>query len=176
MIHTSEKYLVGVYDDEEVLLDAVTKVRNSGVKIKDVFTPFPIHGLDDALGYRKTRLPIAAFMFGLTGTCTAITMISWMLGLDWPMNIGGKPHIPYPDFVPVTFELTVLFAALGMVFTFLLSNDIGPGKQPKIFDLRSTDDKFVMAVNVAKNKLAPEDIERILKNNGATEVNVKLFE
>ena len=176
MVDTNEKYLVGVYDDEEVLLDAVGKVRSSGVRIHDVFTPFPIHGLDDALGYRKTRLGIAAFMFGITGTATAITMITWMMGFDYPINIGGKDHLPYPDYVPVTFELTVLFAALGLVATLLLSNDIGPGKQPKIFDLRSTDDKFIMAVNVAKNKLAPEDIETILRRHGASEVNVKQFE
>jgi hypothetical protein len=176
MTNTNEKYLVGVYDDEEVLLNAITKVRNSGVKIHEVFTPFPIHGLDEALGYQRTRLPIAAFLFGLTGTCTAITLIAWTLGFDWPMNIGGKDHIAYPDFVPVTFELTVLFSALGLVFTFLITNDIGPGKQPKIFDLRSTDDKFIMAVNIAKNKLAPDEIESILKNNGASEVNVKQFE
>lgn len=176
MADTNEKYLVGVFDDDEVLLDAVGKVRSSGVRIHDVFTPFPIHGLDDALGYRKTRLGIAAFMFGITGTATAITMITWMMGYDYPMNIGGKDHLPYPDYVPVTFELTVLFAALGLVITFLLSNDIGPGKQPKIFDLRSTDDKFIMAVNVTKNKLAPEDIETILRRHGASEVNVKQFE
>ncbi|MES2730347.1 MAG: DUF3341 domain-containing protein [Bacteroidota bacterium] len=176
MTNTSEKYLVGVYDDEEVLLSAISQVRRSGVKIHEVFTPFPIHGLDEALGYRRTRLPIAAFLFGMTGTATAITMISWMLGFDWPMNIGGKNHLPPPDYVPVTFELTVLFAALGLVFTFLLSNDIGPGKQAKIFDLRSTDDKFIMAVNVAKNKLAPNEIETILRDNGATEVNVKQFD
>ena len=176
MTSTSEKYLVGVFDDEDVLMHAVPKVRNSGVKIHEVFTPFPIHGLDEALGYKRTRLGIAAFLFGMTGTATAITMITWMLGFDWPMNIGGKNHLPPPDYVPVTFELTVLFAALGMVFTFLLSNDIGPGKQPKIFDLRSTDDKFIMAVNMAKNRLDAEEIESILRKNGASEVNVKQFE
>lgn len=175
-MNTTEKYLVGIFDDEEVLMKNVKKIRNSGVKIHEVFTPFPIHGLDVELGYARTRIPIAAFFFGLTGTTLALTMMCWMLGLDWPMWIGGKDHIALPDFIPITFELTVLISALGMVTTFFISNDIGPGKKPRVFDLRATDDKFVMAVNLAKNKLAANEIESILKNYGATEVNTKIFE
>lgn len=175
-METSKKYLVGIYDDEDVLLTAVKKVRNSGVKIHEVYTPFPIHGLDTALGHKRSRLPVAAFLFGLTGTTCAITMQTWMLGYDWPMIIGGKPFIPLPDFVPVSFELTVLFAALGMVATFLITNNLWPGKRPLMFDSRSTDNKFVMAVDLSKNKLAADEITGILKNFGATEVNTKQVE
>lgn len=172
----SKKYLVGIYDDEDVLLKAVKKARTSGVKIHEVYTPFPIHGLDTALGYKRTRLPIAAFMFGLTGTISAVTMISYMLGYDWPMIIGGKPFVPIPDLVPVSFEMTVLFAALGMVATFLITNNLWPGKTPLMFDSRSTDNKFVMAIDLSKNKLASDEITAILKNFGATEVNTKQVE
>lgn len=175
-METSKRYLVGVYDDEDVLLKAVKKVRNSGVRIHEVYTPFPIHGLDEALGYKRSRLPIAAFMFGLTGTISGVTMISWMLGYDWPMNIGGKPYVPIPDLVPITFELTVLFSALGMVATFLITNNLWPGKQPLMFDSRSTDNKFIMAVDLSKNKLATDEITSILKNFGASEVNTKIVE
>jgi hypothetical protein len=174
--HTSKKFLVGIYDDEDVLIKAVKKVRSSGVRIHEVYTPFPIHGLDTALGYKRSRLPIAAFLFGLTGTSCAILMISYMMGYDWPMIIGGKPYLPIPDYVPVTFELTVLFSALGMVATFLITNNLWPGKKPLMYDSRSTDNKFVMAVDLSKNKLASDEIIGILKNFGAIEVNTKQVE
>ncbi len=170
----NKRYLVGVYDDEDILMKAVKKVRNSGVKIHEVYTPFPIHGLDEALGYKRSRLPIAAFMFGATGLTCAITMQTWMLGYDWPIIIGGKEFIAAPDFVPVSFELTVLFAALGMVATFLITNNLWPGKKPVLFDNRSTDNKFIMAIDISKNKLAADEITSIMKNFGATEVNTKL--
>ena len=85
-----KNFLVGIFDDEELVLDGVDKVRQSGVKIHEVFSPFPVHGLDERLGYKRTRLPIAAFMFGMTGTGLALLMQIWMLGYDWPMIIGGK--------------------------------------------------------------------------------------
>src|SRR5918998_3724893 len=101
MEHNENKFLVGVYDDEDVVLSAVTKVRNGGVRIHEVYTPFPIHGLDEVLGYKRSRLPRAAFMFGLTGTSLALLMQIWMLGFDWPIIIGGKNFVTFPDFIPV---------------------------------------------------------------------------
>src|SRR6267154_2267406 len=86
----SKHYLVGIFDDEDVLLHAVEQIREKGVRIEEVYSPFPVHGLDEVLGYRRSRLPIAAFMFGLTGTSLALIMQIWMLGYDWPMIIGGK--------------------------------------------------------------------------------------
>jgi hypothetical protein len=93
-----------------------------------------------------------------------------MLGFAWPMVIGGKDYVSYPAFVPVTFELTVLLAALGMVATFLISNNLGPGKQALMFDPRSTDDKFVMAIDLGSNgKFTQESIEQILLESGVSE-------
>lgn len=166
----TNKYIVGVFDDEEVLLPAVKNIREKGVQIHDVYTPYPVHHLDTYLGYKRTRLGKAAFLFGATGTTLAITMISYMLGFDWPMDIGGKDNFPLPNFIPVTFEATVLISALGMVTTFLVSRGLGPGKKAKMFDPRSTDDKHVMAINLDKNaKHSKEEIVEILKAYGATE-------
>lgn len=169
-------FVLGIYDDEDVLLSAVEKVRSSGVKIQEVYSPFPVHGLDEALGYRRTRLPIAAFMFGALGTTLALTMQIWMLGFDWPMIIGGKNFVALPPFVPVTFELTVLLAALGMVGTFMLVSDLKPYKKPRLMDIRITDDKHVMAIDLADNQVAKDDIRKILSETGASEVNDKDFE
>lgn len=175
MSNTSENYLVGIFDDEDVLLHGVEGIREKGVKIHEVYSPFPVHGLDEVLGYRRTRLPIAAFLFGMTGTSLALIMQIWMLGFDWPMIIGGKNYVSLPPFIPVTFELTVLLSALGMVATFFIVSDMKPYKKPRSYDLRSTEDKHVMAIDLAANKISKDDISRILKDNGASEVNEKNF-
>jgi len=172
-----KNFILGVYDDEDVLLDAVSKVRESGVKIHEVYSPFPVHGLDDALGYKRSKLPIAAFLFGLLGTTLALTMQFYMMQIDWPMIIGGKDYAAFPDFIPVTFELTVLLAAFGMVGVFMVSSDLKPWAQPRIFDLRITDDKHVMAIDLAVNAGMGEDkLAEVLKGSGASEVNKKSFE
>jgi hypothetical protein len=170
-------FVVGIFDDEDVLLSGIKKVRDTGIKIQEVYSPFPVHGIDDALGYKKSRLPIAAFIFGLTGTSLALLMQIWMLGYDWPMIIGGKNHASLPPFIPVTFELTVLLSALGMVGTFMIVSDLKPYKWPRQFDIRSTDDKHVMAVDLDVNKgKSKDELKRILKDSGASEVNEKSFD
>lgn len=170
----SKNFVLGVFDDEDVLLKAVGKVRGAGVKIHEVYSPFPVHGLDEELGYKRSRLPIAAFMFGALGTTLALVMQIWMLGVDWPMIIGGKNHVALPDFIPVTFELTVLLAAFGMVGTFLVSSDLKPWKDPKLLDIRITDDKHIMAIDLGRNKAVEvTTINALLKDSGAVEVNSK---
>jgi hypothetical protein len=167
-------YLLGVYDDEDVLMEAVGKVRGAGVKIKEVYTPFPIHGLDTALGYNYSNLPTMSFLYGAIGLITALSTLIWMMGYDWPMDIGGKGNIPLPDFIPITFEFTVLLAAHGMVLTFLIVSNLAPWNyNPVMLDPRSTDDKFIMAIDIDNNKLDVISLENILKSSGAIEVNPK---
>ncbi len=144
----TKKYILGLFRDEEPLLHAVHELRKEGNKIHEVYTPFPVHGLDEALGYKRSRLPRAAFLFGCLGGTLGLSMQAWMLGVDWPMNIGGKPALAWVDFVPVTFELTVLITALGMVATYLVSSDFIPGNEPKIPDPRITSDVFCIAIPV----------------------------
>ena len=169
-------FIVGVYGDDHVALNAVKSIREAGVKVHEVFSPFPIHGIDDALGYKHSRLPKAAFMFGFLGFTLALIMQFWMMGYDWQMIIGGKNFASLPPFVPVTFELTVLLSALGMVGTFMVASDLKPYRKPKIFDLRITDDKHVVAIDLSNNKLSKEEISKIVAQTGAEEVNEKSFE
>ena len=172
----NKNFLVGVFEDEDVLVNAVRILRSKDVRIHEVFTPFPVHGLDEVLGYKRSRLPIAAFMFGITGTSLALLMQFWMLGYDWPMIIGGKPYAALPPFIPVTFEFTVLLSALGMVATFLIVSDMKPYGKPRQFDVRSTDDKLVMAIDLDINRTQSRTaIAQILKDAGASEVNEKSF-
>ncbi len=171
-----KNFVLGIYDDEDVLLKAIKQVREEGVKIHEVYSPFPVHGIEDVLGYKRSRLSIVAFMFGMLGTSLALTMQIGMLGIDWPMIIGGKDHIAFPDFIPVTFELTVLLASFGMVGTFMVISNLKPWSKPRLFDIRITDDKHVMAVDLAKNNLSEDQIKGIISGSGATEVNNKDFE
>lgn len=171
--HGERKFLVGIFDDEDVLMSGVKKIRNSGVQIHEVYTPFPIHGLDEALGYSRSFMSRAAFMFGALGFTCILTLMIWTMGYDWPMIVGGKNFVSPPILVPVGFEGTVLFSALGMVGTFLVVSNLYPGKKPFLFDSRSTDDKFVMAVEVSRNKLSSDEITSIMKSYGAIEVSAK---
>lgn len=169
-------YVVGVYGDDDSALQAVKSIREAGVRIYEVFSPFPIHGIDEALGYKRSRLPKAAFFFGILGLSLALLMQYWMLGYDWQMIIGGKNFASLPPFIPVAFEITVLLSALGMVGTFLVVSDLKPYKKPRIFDIRITDDKHIIAIDLADNKLGQEEINNIISQTGAEEVNEKIFE
>jgi Protein of unknown function (DUF3341) len=169
------KYIVGIFDDEDVVLNAVTEIRGKSVNIDEVYCPYPVHGLDLALGYARPRMGMAAFLFGITGTTLAFLLTFWTMGIDWPMNIGGKNFFPFPTNIPIVFELTVLLAAYGMSFTFFFMEGLGPSVKPNIYDIRSTDDKFAMAIDTSKNTLSQAEIENILKSSGAQEVNIKEF-
>ena len=103
-------------------------------------------------------------------------MIIYMMTIDWPMIIGGKDFLPLPVFIPVTFEMTVLLAAFGMVGTFLVVSDLKPWGKPKTFDLRSTNDKHVMAIELDNNKIDSKKIKTILNTSGASEVNDKVMD
>ncbi len=171
-----KKYLVGVFDDEQVLMKGLKQVIEKEVKVYEAYTPFPVHGLEDVLGYKRSKLPIAAFLFAITGTTLALSFQMFAMTKDWPMIIGGKPFAAFPDFVPVTFEFSILLGALGMVATFFVKSDLKPHKKIRVFDKRSTDDKHIVAIDLANNSLSSDEIETILKEAGASEVNTKEFE
>ena len=103
-------------------------------------------------------------------------MMIGMMTLDWPMIIGGKDFLPLPVFIPVVFEMTVLLSAFGMVGTFLVVSDLKPWGNPKTFDLRSTDNKHIMAIQLDKNKMKKDSIEKLLKSSGASEINEKTMD
>jgi hypothetical protein len=177
MSHGGKHFIVGVFGDDDVLKSAVGKVRGNGVNIFECYTPFPVHGLEHELGYKPTRLPIVAFLFAMTGLVLALTCQVSMMVIDWPINIGGKPFFAYADFVPVTFEFSILCTAFGMVGTFMVRSDLKPYKiNPMIFDKRQTDDKHIMAIDLENNSLTEEEIKSILVSAGAEEVNRKDFE
>ena len=150
------KHVHAIYDDDDKLLSAVKHLRSSGVSIKDVFTPFPVHGLDHALDLQPTRIAIAAFIYGCIGLTTAILMINYIMIVDWPQNIGGKPSFSFmenlPAFVPVIFELTVFFAGHLMVITFYVRSSLWPFKEAENPIPETTDDKFLVQITSFKDQ------------------------
>ena len=170
-----KRFVVGCFDDEEVLFPAVKKVRNAGYKIHDIYTPFPVHGLDHAMGLRETSLHTAGFIYGITGTTTALASMGWIFTRDWPMNIGGKPNFPLPAFIPITFELTVLFAAVGMVLTFCYLCQLAPFVKKHHFHPRATDDLFVMVIE-CNERTNVDDLKGFLQSAGAVEVDYQVAE
>ncbi|WP_233578059.1 DUF3341 domain-containing protein [Hanamia caeni] len=167
-----KKFVVGSFEDEKVLFPAVKNVRRAGYKIHDVYTPFPIHGLDKAMGLRETSLHTMGFIFGITGTSIAIGGMGYIFAVDWPLDIGGKPHFPLPAFIPIAFELTVLLSAVGMVYTFCWLCQMMPGVKKHHFSLRATDDLMTMVIECTPNS-NPAEIENFLRENGAIEVNTQ---
>ncbi|MFN2457173.1 MAG: DUF3341 domain-containing protein [Chitinophagaceae bacterium] len=170
-----KKFVVGTFDDEQVLFPAVRQVRKAGFKIHDVYTPFAVHGLDGALGLRDTSLHTAGFIYGITGTVTAFSFITWVFTTDWPLNIGGKPFFALPAWIPIIFEVTVLFASVGMVLTFCYLCQLAPFVKKDHFHPRATDDTFVVAIE-CNDRTNVDEVTTFLQNTGATEVTTQLKE
>jgi hypothetical protein len=167
----SDKVIFATYTDEEVLKDGAKKLVSKGIKINEVFSPFPIHGIDPIIGIKNTRLGIMAFLYGITGLTLATVGMRYMMIVDWPMNIGGKPNFSYMEnmlaFIPITFEFTVLCAAHGMAITYMLKNKTLPGMPAQNPYPSTTDDRFVIEIRVSQNeKYSSEDIQNLVKETG----------
>ena len=169
----AEKFIHAVYDDDDKLIDAVKDLKKNKITIEEVFTPFPVHGLDHLLDLKPTRLAIAAFIYGCTGLTFGLLMINYIMIVDWPQNIGGKPSFSIienlPAFVPVIFELTVFFAAHLMVITFYLRSRLWPFKDAENPIPETTDDKFLIQIPVYSNE---SKIKAIIKKTDFYDISV----
>lgn len=169
----ANKVIQALYNDDDVLMLAVKKVKAAKYHIEEVYCPFPVHGLDKAMGLAPTRLAITAFMYGLVGLAVSITMMNYIMIEDWPQDIGGKPSFSYlenmPAFVPIMFELTVFFAAHLMVITFYMRSRLWPFKEAENPNPLTTDDKFLMEVEINGNE---EELTALLKKTGAIEITI----
>ncbi len=160
----------GYFTDELDLLDAVTNIQDKGVTISDVRTPFPVHGLDKALKLPRSRLPKVAFAAGFAGGLFAMLFQIWVFTKAWPIIFGGKPFLSILSFIPVTFELTILFAAFAMGFAFLISSGLGPGKIPLILDEEVTNDRFQVILDTKNNEISETELAEVLSGVGALDV------
>ena len=169
----ASKVVHAIYNDDDILMSAVKKVKAEKIHIEEIYTPFPVHGLDKAMGLEPTRIAITAFMYGCVGLTVAVVMMNFIMIKDWPQDIGGKPSFSYlenmPAFVPIMFELTVFFAAHLMVITFYLSSRMWPFKKAENPDPRTTDDHVLMEIAIHNNE---DDLTKLLKDTGAVEINI----
>ena len=170
----ASKVIYAFYDDDDVLMHAVKDVKAAKHHIEEVYCPFPVHGLDKAMGLAPTRIAITAFLYGCVGLTVAVLMMNFIMIKDWPQDIGGKPSFSYlenlPSFIPIMFELTVFFAAHLMVITFYMRSRLWPFKEAENPDVRSTDDHFIMEIDVHDNE---KELTELLLNTGAVEVNIR---
>ena len=169
----ASKVIHAIYTDDDVLMSAVKKVKAERHHIEEIYTPFPVHGLDKAMELEPTRIAITAFIYGLIGLTVSVLMMNFIMIEDWPQNIGGKPSFSYienmPAFVPIMFELTVFFAAHLMVITFYLRSRMWPFKNAENPDPRTTDDHFLMEIAIHGNE---KELESLLAETGAVEINL----
>jgi len=165
-------YLLGLFDDEDVLLNAVDKVQSNGIKIFDCITPFAVHGLDKKLGMRDSKLHIGGFWVGAAACATALTFMSWVFVGNWPLVFGGKPHFTLPAFIPITFEFTVLNASLWMTLAFLALCHLWPGRFRESLDPRTTSHLFGMVFRITDQTTQEQKdkIAQVLREAGAVEV------
>ena len=169
-----KEVLFGLYNDETELLAAVQAAREDHLDIMDVYSPFPVHGLDPLMGLSESRLHQAGFVYGATGTLIAFIFMTWAFVSNWPIIFGGKPYFSAPAFIPVTFEFTVLLSAIGMTVTFYTICGMGPGVVNPILDSRITDNKFCIAFDVSHSDAGQaEKYRSFFSNTGAAEVNSK---
>ncbi len=172
----NKKMLLGVYDNPDATLEVTRSLKEKGYDVHDVYTPFAVHNLDRVLGVKRTRLSTAAFVFSMIGITCALTLMSYASYFDWPMNIGGKPFLHIPTYIPITFELGILFTAFGMVSCFFFVNKMFWGRNTDIMDIRVTDDRFVIAVNIHEGKTNVGDLTNVFKQGGALEVRERIVE
>jgi hypothetical protein len=167
----NKSYITVIFDDEVPLLQAIPKIQEKDLSIQDVLTPFPVHGLDKALKMKRTRIPIAGFICGATGGLFGFLAQSWIFAVDYPLVFGGKPYLAVPSFIPVTFELTVLFTAVGVVSALFIRSRFIPRKKFEPVHDRITDDRFVILIDAAENE---ESTRKSIKSvlSGLTNVEI----
>lgn len=153
------------------ILNGVKSARAKGFQNMETYTPFPVHGMEDAMGLKQSIVPWATFICGLTGFMTAMCLQVWTSAIDWPINVGGKPMISGPAFIPILFELTVLLGGLGTAGFMLFLNGL-PNPKPNPFDPRITDDRFALYIPFDGQKVSSSDVENFLKTLPAEKVTL----
>ncbi len=164
-----KNFVIGGFREEPEIFEAVRKVRLSGYKLHDVYAPYPVHGLDEAMGLRGTSIHTAGFVYGLLGTLTALCGMGFCTAISWQLDIDGKPHFPLAAFIPITFELTVLFSSVGMVITYCWLNQMMPGVKKHLFHPRQTDDLFVVVIELTGKTTAAE-VKAFFESLGAIDI------
>jgi hypothetical protein len=168
-----KEYLFGIFTDETRLLRSVRRLRWEGFAIQDVLTPYAVHGLDGAMGLRRSRLALVTFFAGLAGLIFAAWLQFWTAAFDWPLNVGGKPANSTLAFLPVAFEITVLVGGLSTVLAFFLRSRLRPGAKALLLEQGITNDRFVVVLEKGRPDFEEEKARRILRESGTDAITEK---
>jgi hypothetical protein len=168
--------LVATFSRPDDLVRAVRQARRAQLRVHDVFAPFPVHGLDEAMGIRRTRLPRVTLVAGLTGLACAMALQFYANVLDWPLNVGGKPDNSTLAFIPISFELTVLFGGLATVAAFFLRARLYPGKQAWLVVPGVTDDVLALVLRIPADPASEARARALLVEHGAERVTEATLE
>lgn len=170
----SRRMTLATFAHPDDALAATRALRAAGYPVRDVYSPHPIHGIEDALGLPPSRLTWVCFAGGLLGVVGMLWFQHWANAVDWPLNVGGKPWNSLPAEVPVAFEMGVLLAAFGSVAACLAVCGLRPGKQPDPLALGATDDQYVVAIDESLLAAQPRRLHLLLKSHGAREISERL--
>ncbi len=162
-----QKGVAGIWTDEHELVEAARKTREAGIKKFEAISPYPIHGIDEAMKIPRSYIPYITFIAGLSGCTFGVWFTWWTSAVDWPLLIGGKPMWSLPAFIPVIFECTILIGALTTVASMLVINGL-PKVDPPVIDPDLTSHKFALFVPESSGDTAK--IEQLFKSFGAKDV------
>ncbi|UOF94336.1 MAG: DUF3341 domain-containing protein [Bacteroides sp.] len=169
-----KKYIIALFDDEIYLLNNLENLVKNKILIDNVYTPYPIHKIEKILNLKKTKLPFFAFIGGSLGLILGFNMMFYMTN-NWPMNIGGKPYVPFLSFIPICFEMTILLSAYSIGIMFILS--ILYKKDSDIINTRITNDQFAIVIDVSNHNIDNiYMLKNILKSNGSIDINEKIYD
>ncbi|HQR45368.1 MAG TPA: DUF3341 domain-containing protein [Thermoanaerobaculia bacterium] len=174
MMPTSTKGILGYFCEPSEALAAAAKVRDAGWKHFDFLTPFPIHGMEEAMGQKRSWIPYVTGLLALGGILFAQGLQNYVMVFDWPMNFGGKPHAAWPAFIPITFEAMVFWAALGTALVAVIAGkrDTVPQPPPMVIETGATIDRFVVWISATDPKWDPDAATAFLKSLGAQGVRL----
>jgi hypothetical protein len=166
--------LMAEFESPEELLAAAQRAYREGYRRLDAHSPFPIHGLAEAIGVRRTWLPLLVLIGGVLGALVGYGTQYYVAAIDYPINVGGRPFNSWPSFIPITFEVTILFAALTAVFGMLALNGLPMPYHP-VFNARrfalATHDRFFLCIEAADPRFDREGTRRFLEGLNAKEVS-----
>jgi len=161
--------IISVFDEEHTLVAALDKIKEKGIRIKEIFTPYPVHEAIQAMG-KKSLFTFFAFLYGFLGAAAVLAFLYYTAVIDWPLNYGGKPTSAFPSFIVITIVLTIFTITILSLFTFSVRAKIFPGKKFVMYDERATDDKFVVVIDKKEIKEDLDEFNKLMKANGASEI------
>ncbi len=172
----SRRLFLATFEREGDALGATRAARDFGFRIVDVYTPYPVHGMEEAMALAPSKLPWVCFALGALGASLKVWFEYWTTWIDWPLNVGGKPWDSLPAFVPVTFEVMVLLAGVSTVIAFLIVCRLFPGRKPVLPAPRVTDDHFLLVLEETDAAFDARKVTRLFREFNALSVEERVEE